>query len=300
MQTKRHVQQLLAAAGTAPNRRFGQHFLVDLNLARLLIDSAKICKDDVVLEVGCGTGSLTEAIAQQAGYVVAVEIDKKLGQIAQSGLADIENVQLIQSDALSNKGTLNPDVTGALAAASKQCPGRLLLVANLPYDIASALILNLAKGPVVAEQMVVTVQKEVGDRMEATPSSKDYGILSVLLEATGTVEVLRVLKPSVFWPPPKVNSAIVRFTRSQDKCALIENMAVFGEVVNLFLGHRRKMLRACAKHASAELGPQALWMQFFEQCQIDPTLRPEELSPSQYVQLANLCNNGTTTSDPNQ
>lgn len=288
MQTKRQVQQLLASAGVAPNRRFGQHFLVDLNLARLLIDSARIGPDDVVLEVGCGTGSLTQVLAERAKRVVAVEIDRTLARLAESQLAGLENVRLIQGDALSNKGTLNPAVTEALADPENG-PGRLLFVANLPYDVASALMLNLVKGPVVADEMVVTVQKEVGDRMEAVPPSKDYGALSVLLGATGAVETLRVLKPSVFWPPPGVNSAIVRFVRSEEKCAAIDDMVVFGQVVSLFLGHRRKMLRACAKHAPEELGSQGRWMGFFEQCQIDPTQRPEQLWPAQYVQLANLC-----------
>jgi len=288
MQTKRQVQQLLASAGAAPNRRFGQNFLVDLNLARLLLDSAKIGPDDVVLEVGPGTGSLTEALAQQAGSVVVVEIDRTLAQIVQSQLSGAQNLQLVQGDALSSKGALNPEVSEALAAAQQQSSGRLLLVANLPYDVASALMLNLVKGPIVADEMVVTVQKEVGDRMAAGASSKDYGILSVLLGATGTVEVLRVLKPSVFWPPPKVNSAIVRFVRSEEKCRRIDDMTVFGEVASLFLGHRRKMLRACAKRAGGAMASQAQWMELFHRCQIDPTSRPEELSPAQYVQLANL------------
>lgn len=297
MQTKRQVQQLLTSAGTGPHRRFGQNFLVDLNLARLLLDSAGIGPDDVVLEVGPGTGSLTEALAQRAGSVVAVEIDRTLAQIVQSQLAEAGNVKLIQDDALSRKGMLNPKVSEALTAAQQQSFGRLLLVANLPYDVASALMLNLVKGPVVADEIVVTVQKEVGDRMAAGPSSKDYGILSVLLGATGTVEILRVLKPSVFWPPPKVNSAIVRFVRREEKCRQIDDMTVFGDVASLFLGHRRKMLRACAKRAGGALASQERWMELFERCQIDPTHRPEQLSPAQYVQLANFYHRHNRSSD---
>jgi len=289
MQTKKDIQRLLASAGVGPNRRFGQHFLVDLNLMRLLLDSARIRPDDVVLEVGSGTGSLTTALAERAGRVVTVEIDDTLAGVAGAELAGITNVRLIHGDVLSSKGALNPAVTGALDEAFKAYQGRFLLVANLPYDVACPLMLNLVKGPLVAEQMVVTVQKEVADRMAAAPGGKDYGALSVLLGATGSVEVLRTLKPSVFWPPPAVNSAIVRFIRDDEKCRAIKDMAVFGQVVSLFLGHRRKMLRACAKHAPETLAPADRWSDLFDQCQIDPTQRPEGLSPAQYVALANLC-----------
>lgn len=289
MQTKRQIRELLASAGVTPNRRFGQHFLVDLNLLRLLVDSAEIGAEDVVLEVGCGTGSITQALAERARRVVAVEVDKTLSAIAASQLAETDNVELVRTDVLSSKGMLNPRVVAALSRARASGEGRLLLVSNLPYDAATAVMLNLARGPVVADEMVVTVQKEVSERMEAVPNSKDYGTLSILLGATGQVETLRILKPSVFWPPPGVDSAIVRFVRDACKCERIDEMGRFGEVVSLFMCHRRKMLRACAKFAPPALGGRALWTELFERCRIDPTRRPEALSPEQYVELANLC-----------
>lgn len=292
MQTKNHIRQLLASAGVAPKRKFGQHFLVDQNLVRLIVDSAHVGPDDVVLEVGCGTGSITQLLAERAGRVVTVEVDRTLAALAESQLANLDNVELIEADVLSNKGALNPAVIEALDWAGGPNPGRrrrLLLVANLPYDVASALMVNLVKGPVVADEMVVTVQKEVADRMEARPNAKSYGALSILLGATGRVQTLRVLKPSVFWPPPGVDSAIVRFVRDEAKCRRIDRMARLSEVVGLFMGHRRKMLRACAKHAPETLGNRELWMGLFEACGIDPSLRPEALAPEQYVELANLC-----------
>lgn len=292
MQTKSQVRQLLATAGVVPRRRFGQHFLVDLNLVRLIADSAGITPDDVVLEVGCGTGSITQLLAERAGRVVTVEIDRVLAGIATAQLADCANVELVQADALSSKGALNPEVVAALDRARAAAPGRLLLVANLPYDVASTLMVNLAKGPTVAEEMVVTVQKEVGDRMAAEPDSKCYGTLGIVLGATGSVDVLRVLKPGVFWPPPAVDSAIVRFVRDPEKCRRIESMARFGEVVGLFMGHRRKMLRACVKHAPQNLGDRAAWTARFERLGIDPSQRPEALAAGQYVDLANLCGDG--------
>ncbi|UCD50333.1 MAG: ribosomal RNA small subunit methyltransferase A [Phycisphaerales bacterium] len=289
MQTKNQIRELLASVGVAPRRKFGQHFLVDLNLLRLVVEAADIGPQDVVLEVGCGTGSLTQALAQRAGRVVSVEIDSVLAGLARSQLVDCDNVELVEADALSSKGVLNPVVIEAIDRAREQARGRLLLVANLPYDVASPLMVNLVKGPLLTETMVVTVQKEVADRMEAGPHGKHYGTLSVFLGATGQVQTLRVLKPSVFWPPPAVDSAVVRVVRDQAKSRRIDQMERFSEVVGLFMGHRRKMLRACVKHAPEALGNRDQWMRRFERCGIDPCRRPEALSPAQYVALANLC-----------
>ena len=302
MQTKRQIQDLLSSAGVAPNRKLGQHFLVDLNLMRLLVDSAQIGPEDVVLEIGTGTGSLTEALAERAGRVVTVELDRALAGIAQARLTAAGNVQVVHTDVLSGKGCINLDVCEAIARARAKLEAadsetgpmvppksRLLLVSNLPYDVASAVMMNLVRGPVTAEAMTVTVQKEVAERMTAAPGTRDYGTLSIFLGATGSVELLRVLKPGVFWPPPQVDSAMVRHTRDERKSRRILDMDLFGEVIGLFMGHRRKMLRACAKHAPPELGGRDLWLEILKRHGIDPTRRPQELSPEQYVVLANSC-----------
>ena len=289
MQTKRQIAQLLAAAGVSPNRRLGQHFLVDLNLMRLLLDSAQPGPGDVVLEVGCGTGSLTEALAERAGAVVAVEIDRTLASIVASRLADRDNVELVTGDVLSSKGALNPAVVEAVARARAGKAGRLLLVANLPYDVACPVIVHLVKGPPAADAMFVTVQKEVAERMTAAPGGRHYGSVSILLGATGSAHTLRTLGPGVFWPPPRVDSALVAFTRDETKCRRIGDVGLLSDVVAFFIGHRRKMLRACVKSIPPERGDRQRWMAIFERCGIDPTQRPAELAPGQYVELANLC-----------
>jgi len=287
MQTKRQIRQLLVSAGVSPNRRLGQHFLIDLNLMRLLVDSANIHDDDVVLEVGCGTGSLTEALAQKAGRVVAVELDRNLAKTAERQLAGTENVELINTDVLENKNTISHAVTSALALAHVESSGRMLLVANLPYNVASPVMMNLVAGPTIADAMCVTVQKEVADRMTAAPGTGDYGILSIFLGATGDVKTIRVLKPTVFWPQPQVDSAMVSFVRNREKSARIVNMDLFGKIVSLFMGHRRKTLTGCSKLARGTLAKTANWPLTFEKCSIDPTKRPEELTPQEYVAVAN-------------
>jgi 16S rRNA (adenine1518-N6/adenine1519-N6)-dimethyltransferase len=287
MQTKRQIQQLLASASIRPNKRLGQHFLIDLNLMRLLIENANIGGDDVVLEVGCGTGSLTEAIAEKAGYCIAVEYDRKLAEIAKIQLQGRRNVEIINSDILESKTAISQIVLGAIEQSSEKYKGRILLVANLPYNVASPVILNLVKGPTAADSMYVTVQKEVAQRMTASAGSSDYGILSIYLEAAGEVKTIRIVRSTAFWPQPQVDSAMVSFVRKKEKVSRIQDMSLFSEIVKLFMRHRRKSLRSCTKSACDILVKIDNWAEIFEQCSIAPTLRPDQLSPKHYIALAN-------------
>lgn len=291
MQTKRQIRDLLSSAGVSPNKRLGQHFLIDLNLMRMLVETANIQKEDVVLEVGCGTGSMTEALAEKAGRVIAVELDRNLSEIAGKQLAKSENIEIINTDILESKNTLSQTVTKALDLAGKKYPGRILLVANLPYSAASPVIMNLVTGPTTADGMYATVQKEVADRMTAAPESSDYGILSIFLNATGDVKTIRTLKPAVFWPPPKVDSAMVGFVRNKAKSDRIANMELFSKIVHLFMGHRRKTLLSCSKLARDRLEKNANWPEIFGQCCINPKQRPETLSPEDYIKIANYAGN---------
>jgi len=277
---------LLSTAGIRPNGHLGQHFLIDLNLMRLLVDSANIQKDDIVLEVGCGTGSLTEALAEKAGRTIAVELDRNLFEIAEKQLAKAENIEFLNTDILENKHTISQTVIHALTAARENFSGRFLLVANLPYHVASPVMMNLLTGSMIADGMVVTIQKEVAERMTAQPGSDLYGTLSIFLGANGDVETIRTLKASVFWPRPQVDSAMIRYVHRREKAEQIVNMGLFSEIVHLFMGHRRKTLSASSKLAREKLGHLADWPEIFEKCRIDPTKRPEQLTPADYVAIA--------------
>jgi len=287
MQTKNDIEQLLTQAGTSPRKRFGQHFLIDLNLMRLLVDAAQVGPDDVVLEVGCGTGSLTEALARRAGFVVGVEVDQALAPIAAAQVADKANVCLITGDVLESKHHLHAQVLEAISQARRVYAGRLVLAANLPYGVASPVMINLMVGPVLADAMVVTVQREVADRMLAVPGTKDYGLLSILLQSLGRVDLLRVLKPTVFWPKPQVDSAMVGFVRDPDKARRIAEAHLLVQVIDLFMGHRRKMLKAIAKSTQGRFAHVTDWLSLFVACDINPTCRPEQIGPDAYVALAN-------------
>ena len=289
MQSKQQIRQLISSAGAYVNKRLGQNFLIDLNLIRLLVDSANVNGGDVVLEVGCGTGSLSEELAEKAGKLIAVEIDETLAQIAKGQLADRRNVEVINSDVLASKNTIRDTVIDAIEQAHKEYSGRFLLVANLPYSVAAALMVNLAVGQTITDAMYVTVQKEVAQRMTALPGGKDYGILSIFLGATGEVKTIRILRPAVFWPQPQVDSAMVSFVRDEKKASRIRSMEIFREVVSLFMGHRRKMLKACSKLAVGRVAEIGNWAHIFELCSVDPQARPNSLSAGDYVAIANLC-----------
>jgi 16S rRNA (adenine1518-N6/adenine1519-N6)-dimethyltransferase len=289
MQTKQQIKSLLGSAGIKPNKRLGQHFLIDLNLMRLLVDSAHIQSNDIVLEVGCGTGSLTEELALRAAKVVAVEMDRVLAQIARGQLAEASNVRIISTDVLESKNSINHDVAAALKAGRSESRGRIMLVANLPYSAAAAVMVNLITGPVVVDDMYVTVQNEVAQRMTAPPGCADYGILSILMAAAGKVNSIRLLSPSVFWPRPQVESAMVSFHRMDEKLNLIRNFELFRRVVSLFMGHRRKMLKACTKLTDGQLTLVKNWPDIFERACIDPARRPDQLSAEEFIAIANIC-----------
>jgi 16S rRNA (adenine1518-N6/adenine1519-N6)-dimethyltransferase len=289
MHTKQQIQQLISTKDFSPNQRRGQNFLIDLNLMRLLVGLADIHSNDVVMEVGCGTGSLTGALAEKCAKVITVEIEQALAQIAQEQLGEYKNVQIIVGDVLENKNTIDSSVIDALGRARDEHKGRLMLVSNLPYGVASPVMLNLVTGPVQADCMYVTVQKEVAERMTASPGNKHYGSLSILLKATGDIKIERKLPPSVFWPEPQVDSAIISFIRQPEKLKRIYDLKTLSEVVTLFIGHRRKMLRACAKLAQGRLERIHNWPQIFEKACVESHSRPEQLTPVQYICLANLC-----------
>ena len=287
MQTKRQIQQLLESAGIRPNKRLGQHFLIDLNLMRLLIGSADIQSEDVVLEVGCGTGSLTEALAERGGKIIAVEYDRNLAEIALQRFKDYKNVKLLNTDILKSKNALNNTVINEIETAQKQHRGDLLLVANLPYNAASPVMMNLITSPLKADRMVVTVQKEVADRMTASPESSDYGILSIVLDATGDIKTIKTLKSTVFWPQPQVDSAMVSFIRSKEKSGRIKNMGLFVQIVNIFMGHRRKTLSAITKLSHFGHIKINNWTEIFKKCSIDPSQRPETLNADKFINISN-------------
>ena len=210
-QTISYLNRRFRQVGLEPNKRHGQNFLIDLNLVRMIATTGEISKQDAILEIGTGTGSLTGMMAEQAGFVVTVEIDEHLHQLAKEELEPFDNILMLRQDALRNKNNLSPTVLEPLSEWVAAGEGRQFkLVANLPYNVATPIISNLLMLPTPPALIAVTIQKELGDRMMAKPSTKDYSALSIWVQALCDVEMVRILPPGVFWPAPKVDSAIMR------------------------------------------------------------------------------------------
>lgn len=287
-QTLSYLRDLFERRGIAPQHRYGQNFLIDLNIHELIARAAELFKDDVVLEVGTGAGALTALMAPLAGAVVAAEIDPAMAALTQEAVAGADNVQILHVDALAGKHKLEPRVIDALRAQLAAAPGRRLkMVANLPFNVATPLITNLLVDDTLRPSMfVVTIQREVADRMLAAPTTSAYGALSILVQALCDVELVRVLAPSVFWPRPKVDSAVVKLVANPSKRANIPDLPWFHHVVRQVFLHRRKNLRS----ALAAIGDRA-WTKaradaVLAEQDLDGTLRAEALNVDEWIALA--------------
>jgi 16S rRNA (adenine1518-N6/adenine1519-N6)-dimethyltransferase len=287
-QTASYLSQRLAAAGLRPVSRFGQNFLIDLNLVDLIARSAELRKSDVVLEIGTGVGSLTTRLSDQAGAVLSVEIDNNLYQLASEELATRPNVRLVHGDALRNKNSLRPEIMKQIREAMDRIgdAARFLLVANLPYNIATPIISNLLHESPPPDAMVVTIQKELADRIVAKPGTKDYGALSVWVQSLCRTEIVRVLPPTVFWPRPKVHSAILRLDSVPEWRNQFADLTHFHQTVRALFFHRRKFLRSVVASAMKGRLTKPQVDQVLAKLGHDENSRAEQLSVRQIQELA--------------
>jgi 16S rRNA (adenine1518-N6/adenine1519-N6)-dimethyltransferase len=276
-QTLSEIRRLLAEAGIAPRKRHGQNFLIDLNLMRRIVAAANLRPDDVVLEVGCGTGSLTEMVLEPGCDVVGVEIDEGLQGILFERLGSNPKFHLVRDDILSSKNEVNPAVADQVRAVAGS--GRpVKLVANLPYDVATPLLIELLCGPLEFARMVVTVQQEVGMRLAAETNTQDYGPVSVVAQRLAEVRLGQRLPPQVFWPQPKVDSVTAELTPRNE--VSLEERRSFRDFVRAGFAHRRKMLRAFAKSWEGVDGASLL-----RAAGVSEQRRPQELTMHEWVRL---------------
>lgn len=272
-QTKRQIQSLLEQVGASPRHRFGQNFMIDGNLVRAVADAGEVHRGDRVIEVGPGTGTLTEELLARGARVLAVEIDRDLASLLRQRLGGEASFELIEADVLDGKHELCPPLRERIAAANAD---RVLLklVANLPYQVASPLIVELLLAGVGL--LAFTVQKEVAERLSATAGSEGYGPLTVMAQVLGEVEVLRPLPPQAFWPAPRIESALVRIRRRTE---VPTDAAAFGGFVRRLFGYRRKTLRRALVEAGHD-APAVL-----NEVVIDGQRRPETLDLEELLSL---------------
>lgn len=272
-QSKQQILALLAEAQVHPRHRFGQHFMIDQNLVRAVAAAGQPSPGDLVLEVGPGTGTLTEELLASGADVLAVEIDRDMAALLRTRLGDRPNFSLMQADALSSKHALDARLFTRIRHALDA--GRAVkLIANLPYNLASPLIVELLRAGLPT--LAFTVQREVAQRLRAAPGTEDYGALSVVVRLLGRVRILRTLPPQAFWPAPAVESALVRIDRDDRLGTSAERFSRF--VAGLF-SSRRKTLRKGLElmgHNGDEL---------LSAAGIDGRLRPEQLTPELHLRL---------------
>jgi 16S rRNA (adenine1518-N6/adenine1519-N6)-dimethyltransferase len=285
-QTLSYLRNLFEGRGIRPKSKLGQNFLIDLNLVDLLIRTAELTGDDLVLEIGSGTGSVTALLAEQAGAVLSVELDAAFCDLTRQAIRGHENVTLMHADILRNKNELNPGVLETLAAMQQRSGcGRLKLVANLPYVVATPVIANLLLSELLFERMVVTVQWEIAERLAATPSTKPYGALAVLVQSVADVTVVRRLAPSVFWPRPKVASAIVHIRPNAAKRARAGDVLRLRHFLRDLYAHRRKNLRGALTGWPTGRREKAVVDTKLAQLGLTGTMRAEALDVEQHLRL---------------
>jgi 16S rRNA (adenine1518-N6/adenine1519-N6)-dimethyltransferase len=268
------IKQELREYGLFPKKRLGQHFLVDRNILNKVIRTAEVGKEDGVIEVGPGLGEMTLALARLAKRVIAVEIDPRLVEILKKKLADCPNVEVVQSDILKVD----------FRSFSKEEGHPVKVVANLPYQISTPLLFRFIEAKEVFSTLTLMLQREVAERMVASPGGKEYGRLSVLLQMFLDLSVRFFIPPSAFFPSPRVGSAVVHMVWKEKPMVDKQDEEWFIKVVKASFGYRRKTLANALKHSELPL-PESIESRM-EKTEIDPRRRPETLTIEEFVRLA--------------
>ena len=269
-----------------PQARFGQNFLIDLNLIDLIAKTADLGPRDVVLEVGTGMGSLTQLLAAQAGHVVTIEIDRHLAPLARDEFAALSNVTLLEQDALKSKNQMHPLVIETLREKVKQIKGgRVKLVANLPYNVATPILSNMLDIEPWPVRMVATIQLELAERIVAEPRTRDYSALSIWIQSQARVDIVRKMPASVFWPRPNVASAILDIRPQTILRDRLSDRRGFHQLVRGIFVHRRKFLRSALTSALKDQLNKSDVDGILEERELGPDARAEQLSIEQMIEL---------------
>ncbi len=269
---------VLKKYGFSFRKKYGQNFLIDESVLEGIIDTADITKDDFVLEIGPGIGTLTQYLATYAGKVCAVEIDKALLPILEDTLSGWDNVTVLNADILK---------TDIRAIAETENGGRPIKVcANLPYYITTPILMGLFESGAPFSQLTVMVQKEVAERMIAEPGSKTYGALSLAVRYYTDPEISFIVEPESFMPRPKVESAIVHMVRHQEPPVDVKDEKMLFDVIRASFNERRKTLQnGIANYAGFSFSKEQVG-QALDLCGLDRTVRGEKLSLEDFARLA--------------
>lgn len=262
-------------------KKFGQNFLIDANILQNIIDAAEVTKDDCVLEIGPGIGTMTQYLCENAREVVAVEIDKKLIPILESDtLAAYDNITIINED------ILKVDINKLVQEKNGGKP--IKVVANLPYYITTPIIMGLFESHVPLDSITIMVQKEVADRMQVGPGTKDYGALSLAVQYYAKPKVMLTVPASCFMPRPNVDSAVIRLTRYQNPPVEAKNEHFMFDIIRASFNQRRKTLVNGLTNAAGLKVTKDSVLAALEQMGLSPTIRGEALTLEQFAVLSDI------------
>ena len=272
--------EVLQKYGFNFQKKFGQNFLIDSNILEEIIESAHVTKEDFVLEIGPGIGTMTQYLCEAAREVVAVEIDKNLIPILGDTLSAYNNVEVINED------ILKVDIKSL--AEEKNGGKPIKVVANLPYYITTPIIMGLFESHVPIDSITIMVQKEVADRMQEGPGSKEYGALSLAVQYYAKPEIMVNVPPSCFMPQPKVGSAVIRLTRHEQPVVDVEDESLLFQIIRASFNQRRKTLLNGLNNSPEIHLPKEMLEECIEELQVSPTIRGEALSLEQFARLSNI------------
>lgn len=261
-------------------KKFGQNFLVDTNVLDKIISSAEITREDCVLEIGPGIGTMTQYLAESAAEVVAVEIDKALIPILEETLSEYDNVTVINDD------ILKVDINKIVEEKNEGRP--IKVVANLPYYITTPIIMGLFESQVPLKSITIMVQKEVADRMQVGPGTKDYGALSLAVQYYAKPEIVANVPPNCFIPRPNVGSAVIRLTRYENPPVKVEDEQKMFALIRASFNQRRKTLVNGLNNAEGLNVSKERVAEVLEEMGLSATVRGETFTLEQFARLSNL------------
>ena len=278
--TPSKTKEIIEANRFAFKKNFGQNFLIDSNILDNIAACAGVTKEDCVLEIGPGIGSLTQVLAENAGQVVAVEIDNTLIPILKQTLADYDNIEILNQDILKT------DIDAIIREKNDGRP--IKVVANLPYYITTPIIMGLFESGVPIDNITVMVQKEVADRMQVGPGSKDYGALSLAVQYYAEPYIVANVPPNCFIPRPNVGSAVIRLTRHQTPPVEVKDRELMFKLIRASFNQRRKtLLNGLNNSPELSFGKEQI-AAAIEQLGVSAAVRGEALTLEQFARLSDL------------
>lgn len=275
--------EILQKYNFAFQKRYGQNFLIDTHVLEKIIREAEITREDMVLEVGPGIGTMTQYLCENARKVIAVEIDKNLIPILENDtLAAYDNVRVINED------ILKVDICKLVEEENDGKP--IKVVANLPYYITTPIIMGLFESHVPIESITIMVQKEVADRMQVGPGTKDYGALSLAVQYYAKPEIVAIVPPNCFMPRPNVASAVIRLTRHTETPVDVENEKLMFRIIRAAFNQRRKTLQNSINNSPELHFTKEQVVQALQEMELSETIRGEAMSLAEFARFSNILN----------